>query len=174
RPTQPPPRLINPSHAGFPATSCYRRPAQTVIGDPANLRLTPPRQRRSAETTVCAQWPRRSVVVSAKALPQRGDPAEGAAEATAPHHIVALSTVSAHVPRHGTTAAAAHRTRDNRSMSNAAYVSDPPSPNFPLKQPGTAVIHAGPRQEPRILSVASRCAEHMVELAEDTDLFAFL
>src|SRR5699024_5772600 len=95
-----------------------------------------------------------------ESAPAAESSAEGAAaEATAPHHIVALSTVSAHVPRHGTAAAAAHRTRDNRSMSNGAYVSDPPSPNFPLKQPGTAVIHAGPRQEPRIVSVASRCAE---------------
>src|SRR5699024_1404525 len=31
---------------------------------------TPPPPRRSAETTVCARWPPRSVVVSAKALPR--------------------------------------------------------------------------------------------------------
>ena len=37
-------------------------------------------------------------------------------------------------------------------------------PTFPLKAPGTAVIHAGPQQNPRIVSVPTRCTEHVLEL----------
>ena len=47
-------------------------------------------------------------------------------------------------------------------------------PTFPLKAPGTAVIHAGPQQNPRIVSVPTRCTEHVIELSEGTDLFAAL
>lgn len=44
-------------------------------------------------------------------------------------------------------------------------------PGFPLGEPGDIVVHAGPRQNPRIVSVPTRYSEHLVELAEGDDLF---
>ena len=59
-------------------------------------------------------------------------------------------------------------------MSNGADSTALRQPTFPLKAPGTAVIHAGPQQNPRIVSVPTRCTEHVIELSEGTDLFAAL
>ncbi|WP_262775020.1 DNA-binding protein [Brevibacterium permense] len=59
-------------------------------------------------------------------------------------------------------------------MSNGAETTALQQPTFPLKAPGTAVVHAGPRHNPRIVSVPTRCTEHVLELAEGTDLFAAL
>ncbi|WP_210604090.1 PCC domain-containing protein [Brevibacterium oceani] len=59
-------------------------------------------------------------------------------------------------------------------MSDGAETTDLPGPTFPLKHPGTAVIHAGPRQDPRIISVPTRCTEHTIDLAAGTDVFAAL
>ncbi|MGC2976185.1 PCC domain-containing protein [Brevibacterium sp. FAM 25378] len=59
-------------------------------------------------------------------------------------------------------------------MSNGAETTDLPGPTFPLNRPGTAVIHAGPRQDPRIVSVPTRCAEHTLGLPEGADVFAAL
>jgi len=50
-------------------------------------------------------------------------------------------------------------------------MTDLPGPTFPLKAPGTAVVHAGARQKPRIVSVPARCIEHTVELPGGADLF---
>ncbi|WP_181274081.1 PCC domain-containing protein [Brevibacterium oceani] len=59
-------------------------------------------------------------------------------------------------------------------MSNGADSPRLIPPTYPLKAPGADVIHAGPRQDPRILSVPTRCNEHVIELSEGTDLFAAL
>ena len=59
-------------------------------------------------------------------------------------------------------------------MSNGAETTALQQPTFPLKAPGTAVVHAGQRQSPRIVSVPTRCTEHVIELSEGTDLFAAL
>ncbi|WP_169250945.1 DUF296 domain-containing protein [Brevibacterium sp. 'Marine'] len=59
-------------------------------------------------------------------------------------------------------------------MSNGAETTALQQPTFPLKAPGTAVVHAGPRQSPRIVPVPTRCTEHVLELPEGTDLFAAL
>lgn len=59
-------------------------------------------------------------------------------------------------------------------MSNGAETTDLPQPTFPLKAPGTTVIHAGQRQSPRIVSVPTRCTEHLLELPEGADLFSAL
>lgn len=59
-------------------------------------------------------------------------------------------------------------------MSDGAETTDLPGPTFPLKHPGTAVVHAGPRQDPRIVSVPTRCSEHTIDLAAGTDVFATL
>ncbi len=59
-------------------------------------------------------------------------------------------------------------------MSNGAETTALQQPTFPLKAPGTAVVHAGPRQNPRIVSVRSRCTEHVLELQEGADLFSAL
>ncbi|MEY9257930.1 putative DNA-binding protein with PD1-like motif [Brevibacterium epidermidis] len=59
-------------------------------------------------------------------------------------------------------------------MSNGADSTALRQPTFPLKAPGTAVIHAGPQQNPRIVSVPTRCTEHILELPEGTDVFAAL
>ena len=59
-------------------------------------------------------------------------------------------------------------------MSNGAETTALPQPTFPLQTPGTAVAHAGTRQTPRIVSVSTRCTEHVLELAEGTDVFAAL
>ena len=59
-------------------------------------------------------------------------------------------------------------------MSNGAETTDLPQPTFPLKAPGTTVIHAGQRQSPRIVSVPTRCTEHLLELPEGADVFAAL
>lgn len=59
-------------------------------------------------------------------------------------------------------------------MSNGADSTELRQPTFPLKAPGTAVIHAGPQQNPRFVSVPTRCTEHVIELSEGTDLFAAL
>ncbi|SDR82489.1 Predicted DNA-binding protein with PD1-like DNA-binding motif [Brevibacterium siliguriense] len=57
-------------------------------------------------------------------------------------------------------------------MSNGAETTDLPGPTFPLKDPGEAVVHAGPRLVPRIVSVPTRCTEHLIDLAEGADVFA--
>ncbi len=59
-------------------------------------------------------------------------------------------------------------------MSNGAETTALPQPTFPLKAPGTAVVHAGPQQTPRIVSVPTRCTEQVLELPEGTDVFAAL
>lgn len=59
-------------------------------------------------------------------------------------------------------------------MSNGAETTALQQPTFPLKAPGTAVVHAGPRQSPRIVTVPTRCTGHVLELPEGTDLFAAL
>ena len=59
-------------------------------------------------------------------------------------------------------------------MSNGAETTALQQPTFPLKAPGTAVVHAGQRQSPRIVSVPTRCTEHVLELPEGADLFASL
>ncbi|UVI36287.1 PCC domain-containing protein [Brevibacterium spongiae] len=59
-------------------------------------------------------------------------------------------------------------------MSKGADSTALQQPTFPLKAPGTAVIHAGPHQSPRIVSVPTRCTEHVIELPEGTNLFAAL
>lgn len=59
-------------------------------------------------------------------------------------------------------------------MSNGAETTALQQPTFPLKAPGTAVVHAGPRQNPRIVSVPTRCTEHVLELQEGADLFSAL
>ncbi|WP_166968933.1 PCC domain-containing protein [Brevibacterium atlanticum] len=59
-------------------------------------------------------------------------------------------------------------------MSNGAETTELPGPTFPLKNPGTAVVHAGLRQDPRIVSVPTRCTEHTIDLSEGTDVFAAL
>ncbi|WP_167193265.1 PCC domain-containing protein [Brevibacterium pigmentatum] len=56
-------------------------------------------------------------------------------------------------------------------MSNGAETTALQQPTFPLKAPGTAVVHAGPRQNPRIVSVPTRWTEHVLELPEGADLF---
>ncbi|MGO2862400.1 MAG: PCC domain-containing protein [Brevibacterium sp.] len=47
-------------------------------------------------------------------------------------------------------------------------------PDYPLGRPGEPVIHAGPRQSPRIVSVPSDNTVHEIELAEGRDLFEAL
>ena len=59
-------------------------------------------------------------------------------------------------------------------MSNGADSTALRQPTFPLQAPGTAVIHAGPQQSPRIVSVPTSCTEHVTELPEGTDIFAAL
>ncbi|WP_432790337.1 DUF296 domain-containing protein [Brevibacterium sp. K11IcPPYGO002] len=59
-------------------------------------------------------------------------------------------------------------------MSNGAETTALQQPTFPLKAPGTAVVHAGQRQSPRIVSVPTRCTEHVLELTEGADLFSAL
>ena len=59
-------------------------------------------------------------------------------------------------------------------MSNGAETTALTQPTFPLKAPGAAVVHAGPRQGRRIVSVPTRSSEHLVELSEGADLFAAL
>lgn len=44
-------------------------------------------------------------------------------------------------------------------------------PDFRLGEPGDVVVHAGPRQSPRIVSVPTRYSEHLVDLAEGDALF---
>lgn len=44
-------------------------------------------------------------------------------------------------------------------------------PNYPLSEPGDIVIHAGPRQIPRIVSVPTRYTQHFIDLDSDDDLF---
>lgn len=56
-------------------------------------------------------------------------------------------------------------------MSNGAETTALQQPTFPLKASGTAVVHAGPRQNPRIVAVPTRCTEHVLELPEGADLF---
>ncbi|MDN6605326.1 hypothetical protein, partial [Brevibacterium sp.] len=45
-------------------------------------------------------------------------------------------------------------------------------PDYRLGEAGDLVIHAGPRQSPRILSVPSRHTALVIELADGDDLFA--
>ncbi|TSI12396.1 PCC domain-containing protein [Brevibacterium aurantiacum] len=45
------------------------------------------------------------------------------------------------------------------------------SPGYRLGEPGDVVIHAGPRQSPRIVSVPTRHSEHLIDLAAGEDLF---
>lgn len=45
------------------------------------------------------------------------------------------------------------------------------SPGYRLGEPGDVVIHAGPRQSPRIVSVPTRHSEHLIDLAAGDDLF---
>ncbi len=59
-------------------------------------------------------------------------------------------------------------------MSNGAETTALQQPTFSLKAPGTAVVHAGPRQNPRIVSVPTPCTEHVLELPEGADLFSAL
>jgi predicted DNA-binding protein with PD1-like motif len=59
-------------------------------------------------------------------------------------------------------------------MSNGAETRNLPQPTFPLQTPGTAVVHAGPPQHPRIVSVPTRFTEHIIDLTEGTDVFAAL
>ena len=59
-------------------------------------------------------------------------------------------------------------------MSNGAETTALPQPTFPLKAPGTAVVHAGPQQTPRIVPVPTRCTEQVLELPEGADVFAAL
>ncbi|MGO2017217.1 MAG: PCC domain-containing protein [Brevibacterium aurantiacum] len=44
-------------------------------------------------------------------------------------------------------------------------------PGFRLGEPGDVVIHAGPRQSPRIVSVPTRHSEHLIDLLAGDDLF---
>ena len=44
-------------------------------------------------------------------------------------------------------------------------------PDYRLGEPGDVVVHAGPRQQPRIVSVPTRHAEHLIDLVEGDDLF---
>ncbi|MCF2572698.1 PCC domain-containing protein [Brevibacterium sp. UCMA 11754] len=45
-------------------------------------------------------------------------------------------------------------------------------PGYRFGEPGDVVIHAGPRQSPRIVSVPTRQSEHLIDLAAGDDLFA--
>lgn len=45
-------------------------------------------------------------------------------------------------------------------------------PGYRLGEPGDVVIHAGPRQSPRIVSVPTRHSQHLIDLAAGDDLFA--
>lgn len=47
-------------------------------------------------------------------------------------------------------------------------------PGYRLGEPGDVVIHAGPRQSPRIVSVPTRHSEHLVDLTAGDDLFGSL
>lgn len=44
-------------------------------------------------------------------------------------------------------------------------------PDYRLGEPGDVVVHAGPRQQPRIVSVPTCHAEHLIDLVEGDDLF---
>ena len=44
-------------------------------------------------------------------------------------------------------------------------------PDYPLGEPGDIVIHAGPRQDPRIVSVPTRYTQHFIDLDSGDDLF---
>lgn len=44
-------------------------------------------------------------------------------------------------------------------------------PDFRLGEPGDVVVHAGPRQSPRIISVPTRHTTHLVDLVKGDDLF---
>lgn len=49
---------------------------------------------------------------------------------------------------------------------------DPSSaPGYPLGEPGDIVVHAGPQQNPRIVSVPTRYTEHLIDLDSGDDLF---
>src|SRR5699024_9994047 len=76
-----------------------------------------------------------------------------------------------HVPQDGLSATGPLPPGHNQDMSKGAEMTDLPGPTFPLKAPGTAVVHAGARQKPRIVSVPARCIEHTVELPGGADLF---
>lgn len=60
-------------------------------------------------------------------------------------------------------------------MTNDAHPHETTSPRdvpgFRLGDPGDVVIHAGPRLSPRIVSVPTRHAEHLVDLVAGDDLF---
>lgn len=45
------------------------------------------------------------------------------------------------------------------------------APGYRLGEPGDVVVHAGPQQSPRIVSVPTRHTEHLVDLAAGDDLF---
>lgn len=48
------------------------------------------------------------------------------------------------------------------------------APGYRLGEPGDVVIHAGPQQSPRIVSVPTRHTEHLVDLAAGDELFGSL
>src|SRR5699024_12294300 len=77
----------------------------------------------------------------------------------------------AYVPQDGLSATGPLPPGHNQDMSKGAEMTDLPGPTFPLKAPGTAVVHAGARQKPRIVSVPARCIENTVELTGGTDIF---
>ena len=62
------------------------------------------------------------------------------------------------VQPHGTTSA--HETTSAHDV-----------PGYRLGEPGDVVIHAGPRQSPRIVSVPTRHSEHLIDIAAGDDLF---
>lgn len=53
----------------------------------------------------------------------------------------------------------------------ATHVRSRDEPGYRLGEPGDPVVHAGPRQEPRIVSVATPHAQHLIELVAGEDLF---
>ncbi|WP_346036913.1 PCC domain-containing protein [Brevibacterium picturae] len=59
-------------------------------------------------------------------------------------------------------------TKSARSLKSESTAGDP---GYPVGRPGDVVIHAGPRQNPRIVSVPTRHTEHLIDLVEGDGLF---
>lgn len=60
------------------------------------------------------------------------------------------------------------------STRSHSAVSPAPTPDYPLGSPGDSVVHSGPRQAPRIVSVPTRHRVHDIELAAGQDVFAVI
>lgn len=60
-------------------------------------------------------------------------------------------------------------TKSTRPLESENPAGDP---GYPVGEPGDVVVHAGPRQNPRIVSVPTRRAEHLIDLVQGDDVFA--